>query len=186
MDTPLGKGVFLIATPALRDPNFRQAVVLLCEHGPEGALGVVVNRPTEMNIAEVLPQVPVLEGQEHRVYAGGPVQKNSLLVLYRLNEEIEDTHAVLDGVYLGGNMETLERILEGPGEHESFRAYMGYSGWGPGQLESEMESGSWLTMPARPHLVFDEDSQDLWGEVLRSFGDEYTMYAHMPVDPNLN
>jgi len=63
---------------------------------------------------------------------------------------------------------------------------MGYSGWGPGQLETEMESGSWLTMPARSHLVFDEDSQALWGEVIRSFGDEYTMYAHMPVDPNLN
>lgn len=186
MNTPLAKGVFLIATPALRDPNFRQTVILLCEHGPEGALGVVVNRPTEMNIAEVLPQVPVLEGQGHRVYAGGPVQKNSLLVLYRLNEEIEDTHAVLEGVYLGGNMDTLERILEVPGEEESFRAYMGYSGWGPGQLETEMESGSWLTMPARSHLVFDEDSQALWGEVIRSFGDEYKLYAHMPIDPNLN
>jgi putative transcriptional regulator len=186
MNTPLGKGVFLIATPALRDPNFRQAVVLLCEHGPEGALGVVVNRPTEMNIAEVLPQVPVLEGQGHRVYAGGPVQKNSLLVLYRLNEEIEDAHAVLDGVYLGGNMNTLERLLEIPDEQESFRAYMGYSGWGPGQLETEMESGSWFTMPARSHLVFDEDSTQLWGEVIRTFGEEYKVYAHMPLDPNLN
>ncbi len=186
MTTPLDKGVFLIATPSLRDPNFRQTVVLLCEHGPEGALGVVVNRPTEMNIAEVLPQVPVLEGQGHRVYAGGPVQKNSLLVLYRLNEEIEDAHPVLDGVYLGGSMETLERILELPSEHESFRAYMGYSGWGPGQLETEMESGSWLTMPARSQLVFDEDATQLWGEVIRNFGEEYQVYAHMPLDPNMN
>ena len=67
MDAKLEKGIFIIATPALRDPNFRQAVVLLCEHGEEGALGVVVNRPTEINITEVLPQVPVLEGQGHRV-----------------------------------------------------------------------------------------------------------------------
>lgn len=75
MNTPLGKGVFLIAKPALRDPNFCQTVVLLCEHGPEGALGVVVNRPTEMNITEVLPQVPVIEGQPHRVFSGGPFKK---------------------------------------------------------------------------------------------------------------
>ena len=140
MNTPLGKGVFLIAKPALRDPNFRQTVVLLCEHGPEGALGVVVNRPTEMNITEVLPQVPVIEGQAHRVFAGGPVQTNSLLILYRLPQEVEGTHPVLDGVYLGGNMETLERILESPPRHETFRAFMGYSGWAPGQLETELKT----------------------------------------------
>ncbi|MGH7258994.1 MAG: YqgE/AlgH family protein, partial [Nitrospiraceae bacterium] len=70
----LEKGIFLIAAPALRDPNFRQTVVLLCEHGPEGALGVVVNRPTAMSISEALPQVPVLEGQRHVLFAGGPVQ----------------------------------------------------------------------------------------------------------------
>jgi putative transcriptional regulator len=186
MDTSLGKGMFLIATPSLRDPNFRQTVILLCEHGPDGALGVVLNRPTEMNITEVLPQMPVLEGQAHRVFCGGPVQKDSLLVLYHLNEEVEDTHAVLDGVYLGGNTETLKRILEVPAEEESFRAYMGYSGWGPGQLENEMKSGSWLTMPAKPNLVFDNDSLGLWAEILQSFGKEYSMYAHMPIDPSLN
>ncbi len=186
MSTPLGKGIFLIATPGLRDPNFRQTVILLCEHGPEGALGVVLNRPTEMNIAEVLPHVPVLEGQGHRVFSGGPVQKDSLLVLYRLNEEIEETHAVLDGVYLGGNMDTLKRLIEGPQEEEFFRAYMGYSGWGPGQLENEMQSGSWLTMPAQSHLVFEDPSSRLWAEVIKTFGDHYSMYSHMPIDPSLN
>ncbi len=186
MDVPLRKGVVLIATPSLRDPNFRQTVILLCEHGPEGALGVVLNRPTEMNITEVLPQVPILEGQPHRVFSGGPVQKDSLLVLYHLNEEVEDTHAVLDGVYLGGNTETLKRILEVPAEEESFRAYMGYSGWGPGQLENEMKSGSWLIMPAKPQFVFENQPSELWVDVLQTFGDEYSMYAHMPVDPSLN
>ena len=186
MSTPLGKGVFLIATPALRDPNFRQTVILLCEHGPEGALGVVLNRPTEMNITEVLPQVPVLEGQGHRVFSGGPVQQESLLVLYHLNEEIEDTHAVLDGVYLGGNLDALKRLLEVPEEKELFRAYMGYSGWGPGQLENEMKSGSWLTMPAQPNMVFENHSTRLWANVIQTFGDKYSIYTHMPVDPSLN
>ncbi|MCB9710736.1 MAG: YqgE/AlgH family protein [Nitrospirales bacterium] len=186
MNTPLGKGVFLIAKPALRDPNFCQTVVLLCEHGPEGALGVVVNRPTEMNITEVLPQVPVIEGQPHRVFSGGPVQKNSLLILYRLPQEIEGTHPVLDGVYLGGNMEALERILEGPAVDETFRAFMGYSGWAPGQLENEMKMGSWLTMPANPDLVFNPDATQLWTDVIQQFGDEYSIYSDMPPDPSLN
>ncbi len=186
MSTPLGKGVFLIATPALRDPNFRQTVILLCEHSPEGALGVVLNRPTEMNIMEILPQIPVLESQGHCVFSGGPVQKESLLVLYHLNEEIEDTHAVLDGVYLGGNFETLNRLLEVPQEKEFFRAYMGYSGWGPGQLENEMESGSWLTMPAQSNMVFENHSVRLWPKVIQTFGDKYSIYSHMPIDPNLN
>ena len=186
MNTPLSKGIFLIATPALRDPNFSQTVVLICEHGPDGALGIVINRPTEMNITEVLPQVPVLEGQAHRIFSGGPVQKNSLLILYRLHQEVEGTHPVLDGVYLGGNMETLERMLEGPDQDESFRAYLGYSGWAPGQLENEMEMGSWLTMPARPDLVFDINATQVWGEVIQHFGEHYSIYSDMPPDPSLN
>ena len=186
MDNQLGKGVLLIAKPALRDPNFCQTVVLLCEHGPEGALGVVVNRPTEMNITEVLPQVPIIEGQAHRVFSGGPVQKNSLLILYRLPKEVEGTHPVLDGVYLGGNLEALERILEVPTRNETFRAFMGYSGWAPGQLENEMKMGSWLTMPANPELVFNPDATQLWMDIIRQCGDQYSIYSDMPPDPTLN
>ena len=87
MAPSLGKGIFLIASPGLRDPNFRQSVVLLCQHGPEGALGVVVNRPTAMQLSEVLPQVPVLESQRHVLFSGGPVQPNHVLLLYRLTKE---------------------------------------------------------------------------------------------------
>src|SRR5918999_6389539 len=111
MKTSLGKGIFLVASPGLRDPNFRQTVILLCEHGPEGALGVVVNRPTAMLISEALPHVPVLEGQHHVLFAGGPVQTNQVVILYQLSQKPTDTHHVFDGVYLGGNMEALERVL---------------------------------------------------------------------------
>jgi putative transcriptional regulator len=187
MDTSLGKGILLIATPALQDPNFRQSVVLLCEHGAEGALGVVINRPTEINITEVLPQIPILEGQRHRVYAGGPVQRNNLLILFRLSEEEpQDTHHVVDGVYLGGNLQTLERILEQPTNNDSFRAFMGYSGWAPGQLENELQSGSWLTIPPDPTLVFEKDPSSLWAEVLQGMNENYKIYADMPFDPNMN
>lgn len=186
MDTPLGKGIFLVAKPSLRDPNFRQTVILLCEHGAEGALGVVVNRPTEINITEVLPQVPILEGQGHMVFSGGPVQRNHLLILYRTAEGLEDAHNVFDGVYLGANMDILDDILKNPFSPANFRAFMGYSGWAPGQLENEMETGSWLTLPADPSSMFDNDHTCLWSEILRSQGTQYAMYADMPVDPQMN
>jgi putative transcriptional regulator len=186
MAQALGKGIFLIAAPSLRDPNFRQTVVLLCEHGPEGALGVVVNRPTAMLASEALPQVPVLEGQRHVLFSGGPVQPNHVLILYRLSQEAAGQHHVFDGVYLGGDIGALERIFAGPSQGELFRAYVGYSGWGPGQLENEMKTGSWITLPADPAVVFEKDPASIWPDILRSLGGPYRLYADMPIDPTLN
>ena len=186
MAPSLGKGIFLIASPSLRDPNFRQSVVLLCQHGPEGALGVVVNRPTAMHLSEVLPQVPVLESQRHVMFSGGPVQPNHVLLLYRLAQEPPDTHHVFDGVYLGGNLESLEQVLAKPASKEAFRAYLGYAGWGPGQLENEMKVGSWITLPADPAVVFEKDPSRIWPDILRSLGAPFALYADMPPDPGLN
>ncbi|RMH36481.1 MAG: YqgE/AlgH family protein [Nitrospirae bacterium] len=186
MTTPLSKGIFLIATPGLRDPNFRQTVVLLCEYGEQGALGVIVNRPTEISISEVLPQAPVLESQCHRVFAGGPVQRNNLLILFRLEHKPPDTHHVIDGVYLGGDMETLDRVLKQPSPNETFRAFMGYSGWAPGQLENEIEMGSWFTKPADPVLIFEKDPSRLWADILKTIDEKFSIYADMPLDPSLN
>jgi len=186
METPLTKGMFLVAAPSLRDPNFRQSVVLLCEHGPEGALGVVVNRPTAMSISEALPQVPILEGSSHVLYAGGPVQTNQVMLLYRGDQLPENSHHVFDGVCLGGDMNMVERILTAAGTTELFRAYLGYSGWGPGQLENEMKTGSWITLPADPALLFEKDPARVWGEILLTLGEEYRPYAEMPFDPSYN
>lgn len=185
-DVLIGKGVFLIASPALRDPNFRQTVVLLCEHGPDGALGVVLNRPTAIHISEVLPQVPVLEGQRHVLFSGGPVQPSHVLLLYRLTPEPPDTHHVFDGVYMGGDVQALEQVLTMPAGYGAFRAYVGYSGWGAGQLENEMKTGAWITLPADPHVVFEKDPSRIWPDILRSLGGAYELYAEMPIDPHLN
>lgn len=186
MTLPLAKGIFLIAAPALRDPNFRQTVVLLCEHSSDGALGVVVNRPTGMLVSEALPQVPVLEGQRHVLFSGGPVQPNHVLLLYRMAQGPTNTHHVFDGVYLGGDMGALEKLMTTPASTEGFRAYVGYSGWGPGQLENEMKTGAWITMPADPAVVFEKEPARIWPDILQSLGDPYRIYADMPADPSLN
>lgn len=186
MDVMLGKGIFLVAAPSLRDPNFRQTVVLLCEHGSQGALGVVVNRPTAIHLSEALPQVPVLEGQRHLLFSGGPVQPNHVLILLRTGQVPDNTHHVFDGVYMGGDMAALEKIMTVPSGTATFRAYVGYSGWSPGQLENEMKTGSWITLPADPSMVFDKDPLLIWADTMRSLGGRYELYAQMPQDPNLN
>ena len=186
METSLGKGIFLVAAPSLRDPNFRQAVVLLCEYGPEGTLGLVINRTTAMNITEVLPQVPVLESQGHMIFSGGPVQRSHLLLLYRTTEGSEETHHVFDGVYLSGDLSILKDLLKNPSGSADFMAFMGYAGWAPGQLEYEMKTGSWLTLPSDSSCIFGRNPAGLWGDILRLLGGQYALYSDMPLDPQMN
>ncbi|MBI4401460.1 MAG: YqgE/AlgH family protein [Nitrospirae bacterium] len=163
---PIGKGVFLIASPNLMDPNFYQTVVLICEHGPEGTLGVVINRPTDIRLSEALPKLAVLKGTSYVLFSGGPVQVNGILMLFRVTEAPTDTREVLKGIYLGGNLETLERVITRPKPTETFRAYAGYAGWAPGQLEYEMAMGSWATLPADSASIFDKEPTSLWPDSL--------------------
>lgn len=165
---PLGKGVFLVASPYLLDPNFRETVVLLCDHGPGGALGLVVNRPSSVRLEEALPSVPALKGTGHRLFIGGPVEPRAVLLLLKLKEAPAATAPVMEGIYLGGDPELIEKVLSSSRPGESFRAYAGYAGWGPGQLESEMAVGSWATVKADSASIFERDSETLWEEMIRA------------------
>ncbi|MBM4123183.1 MAG: YqgE/AlgH family protein [Nitrospira sp.] len=166
--SPLGRGVFLVASPNLPDPNFRHTVVLICEHGPEGTLGVIVNRPTDVLLSEALPDVPVLKGTSYVLFAGGPVQPGGILMLFRVTEAPPDARQIMEGIYLGGGMSMLERIITQPQPTETFRAFAGYAGWAPGQLEMEMVMGSWATVKADSISIFDKDSANLWPELVET------------------
>src|SRR5205823_4385867 len=159
-------GVFLIANPSLADPNFHHTVVLLCEQNAEGTLGVIINRPTEVLLSEALPDLPVLKGTSYRLFWGGPVQPNGVLMLFRVKQTPPGTRSVLDGIYLGGNLQALERIITHPEPTETFRAFAGYAGWAPGQLEFEMSIGSWVIVPADSLMIFDRDPADLWQDLV--------------------
>lgn len=165
---PLGKGVFLVASPNLTDPNFRQTVVLICEFGPEGTLGLIVNRPTNIPLSEALPQITALKGTSHVLFAGGPVQSNGILMLFRVRQEPAGARRLFEEVYLGGTVQTLERVLTHPEPTETFRAYAGYAGWAPGQLEFEMALGSWATVQADAGSIFEKESVNLWPDLLRT------------------
>ena len=136
------KGVLLVASPSLEDPNFRKAVVLIVEHGPNGTLGLVLNRSTKILLSDVLPELAALKGTTHRVFSGGPVDPSKLLVLFRLLEPSTDARSVFDGVYVGGTPRLLERMMTQAKPTETFRAFAGSAGWAPGQLEAELIVGA--------------------------------------------
>ncbi|HKW85999.1 MAG TPA: YqgE/AlgH family protein, partial [Nitrospiraceae bacterium] len=114
------------------------------------------------------PYVSALKGKSDVLYLGGPVQPNGILMLFRVSREPASARRIFEGVYLGGNMETLERVITQPEPTEAFRGYAGYAGWAPGQLEFEMALGSWATVQADSRSIFEKESANLWPDMLRA------------------
>jgi putative transcriptional regulator len=166
MASTLAPGVLLVANPAMNDPNFRQTVILICEHRPEGTMGLVLTRPTEILLSEALADEPVFKGTTYLLFAGGPVQTSALLMLFRTAEPPAQAKKVLDGVYLGGDLPTTSRMITTPKPGEAFRAFAGYAGWAPGQLEYEMQLGSWAPVVGTAAQIFDTDPERLWQDLL--------------------
>ena len=162
----VAKGVLLVASPMLNDTNFHQTVVLVLEHGPEGTLGLIVNRATNVLLSEALPEVTVLKGTSYRLFAGGPVAPTRLLLLSRLQEPPAGARQVFDGVYVGGTPAVLERIIAQAKPTETFRAFAGSAGWAPGQLEFEMLQGAWATLPPGSFDIFARDPATFWQDCL--------------------
>ena len=162
----VGKGVLLVASPSLDDPNFRQAVVLVVEHGPGGTVGLILNRSTKVLLSEVLPDLTVLKGTSYRLFAGGPVEPTGLLLLFRLKEPPSDARSVFDGVYVGGTPKVLERIITQAKPTETFRAFAGFAGWAPGQLKFEMLQGAWAILPPDSTGIFNNNPDTFWQDCI--------------------
>jgi putative transcriptional regulator len=155
------KGVLLVASPSLSDPNFHQTVLLIIEHGRGGTVGLILNRPTNVLLSEALPDFTVLKRTSHRLFAGGPVGQTQLVLLFRLTQLLPDTRQIIAGVYVG-TPRVLERIMTQPKPTETFRAFAGFAGWAPGQLEHEMLEGAWGILPSDAFSIFDKDPVTLW------------------------
>ena len=165
VQSSVGKGVLLVASPSLDDPNFRQAVVLVVEHGPEGTVGLILNRSTNILLSKALPHIMALKGTNYRLFAGGPVEPTRFLLLFRLKEPPVDARSVFDGVYLGRTPKVLESIITQAKPTETFRAFAGFSAWVPRQLEAEMRLGAWAILPPDSSSIFDQDPATLWRRV---------------------
>ena len=155
------KGVLLVASPSLSDPNFHQTVLFIVEHGRSGTVGLILNRPTNVLVSEVLPDFTVLKLTTHRLFAGGPVERTQLVLLFRLTQLLPDTRQIIDRIYVG-TPRVLERIMTQPKPTETFRAFSGFAGWAPGQLEHEMLEGAWGVLPSNAFNIFDKDPAMLW------------------------
>jgi putative transcriptional regulator len=176
------KGHLLIAGPSLVDPNFRRTVVLVGEHSEEGALGVILNRTAEVAIVDAVPELAAFVEGLDQVHVGGPVQPSAIVVLADFVEPDRAGSIVLDSVgFLPAEVDPDEL-----GELRRARVFVGYAGWGPGQLESELEEESWIVEPALADDVFTAEPDDLWSAVLRRKGGPFGVLAQMPLDPSLN
>jgi putative transcriptional regulator len=175
------RGQLLIAGPGLVDPNFFRTVVLIVEHSEDGALGLVLNRPSETTVGEVVSELEELLEPDESLYIGGPVQPSSLIVLAQFADPEQAALVAFEdiGVVAGGASET-------PPELERSRAFVGHSGWGPGQLDSELERGDWILEPAQREDAFASEPLVLWQEVLTRKGGSYALVARMPPDPSVN
>ena len=167
-ETALANGVFLVAKPDLLDPNFRETVVLITQ--PEvggGPLGVIVNRPIAARLSEIVSGAVKVPEQFDQIYGGGPVARNQLLFLVRSPERPERSLQVLADVYLSGDRELLEQVVSGGLRVNAFRAYAGYSGWAPGQLQAEIARGGWYVIQADADMVFAADASSVWPELIK-------------------
>ncbi len=157
----VGRGAILVANPSMEDPNFEHTVLLILEHGRNGTIGVILNRTTEVLLSEVLPDLVALKGTTYRLFTGGPVERTQLVLLFRLKNPRPDTRSIVDGIYMG-TPTVLERLLSQPRPAETFRAFSGFAGWAPGQLEHELLEEAWGVLPADALNIFDKDPATLW------------------------
>jgi len=178
------RGRLLVSEPYLPDPYFRRTVVLLCDHDGEGSFGFVLNRPMDMDVNDLMEDMPALKAP---VGIGGPVRSGNLYYLHTLGPHVEGCTEVVDGVYVGGDYAQLRSILEADARlAKHVRFFVGYSGWGAGQLEAEIAQRSWFVSEADKRRIMGRRPDRLWGDTLRAMGEEYAPLANFPEDPSLN
>jgi len=163
----LGTGKFLVARRGLPSPVFAQSVIFLTHYDRKGAMGLIVNRPTDVPLSRALREIPGSQAREDFLYEGGPVENRGVLALLRSRASVEDAQHVVGDVYLIASKALLEKTLANRPLPSAFRVYLGYSGWGPGQLEREMEFGSWHVLDPGAEAAFDKDPETLWSRLIQ-------------------
>jgi putative transcriptional regulator len=163
-ESGLAKGRFLVASRHLGDPNFSKTVILLIDYNQNGAIGVVINRPTEVQVSTLLPDIQGLKKRNDLVYLGGPVATNQMLLLVRSTSQPEGSLNVFEDVYTIPSQTVFQQMID---TGARFRAYVGYAGWAPSQLDFEVSRGDWYIVQADPATVFDKAASEIWPELIQ-------------------
>jgi len=176
-------GKLLVASPGIADPSFFRTVLLIGHHDEQGALGLVLNRPSDAPVADAAPPLAGVAGDDGLIYLGGPVTPEGVVVVAEFDDPEDAALIAFGNVGVPSARVDLERL---PDVTARTRVYAGHAGWGPGQLDDEMEREDWIVAPAHPDVVFSDEAEDLWAEVLRRMGGKYALLATMPLDPSVN
>lgn len=177
-------GTVLLAEPFMMDSHFKRGVVLICESRPDGDVGFILNKPIHMNIQDLVGRFPEFDSD---VYYGGPVATDTIHFLHNVGDLIEQSTEVARGVYWGGDFEKLKFLVEsGLVKPHNVKFFVGYSGWSEGQLEEELEYGSWILDTMHPNYAFKDIKVDLWKKVMENKNDIYTVIAQLPDEPTYN
>ena len=178
-------GRLLISEPFLMDPNFQRSVVLLAEHEADGTVGFILNHPSALLLRDLIPE---LENAEFPVYIGGPVATDTVHFIHRCYDRLNDGEEIGKGIYWGGNFEALKILLANNSiQQDEIRFFIGYSGWGMEQLKNEIKENTWIVSDQfHQDVVFSNNEEELWKEVIISLGPKYAHVSNFPSNPNLN
>ena len=177
-------GGVLVADPFLIDPYFNRAVIMLAQFTDEGAMGFVLNQPTDLMIKEVFEDFPDFEA---RIYLGGPVDRDIIYFVHTKGDEIEDSIQVTTNLWWGGNFEKLKELIrEGKINPNEVRFFLGYSGWSSGQLEEELEKDSWISGPLKKSFVLGNGYSKLWSRAIKSTESKRSFYGEFAFSPSLS
>lgn len=178
------KGHLLISEPNMLDPNFKRSVILLTDHNDVESVGFILNQPTQVGINDLIDDFPPFNSC---VYIGGPVQKDTLHFIHSLGEKIDGSIPVGDNLYWSGNFKTLQQLVANKEIFSSqIRFFAGYSGWGAGQLETELGEQSWIVVPGNSEIALRQNNNELWRSFISQMDKEYAIWSNMPEDPSLN
>lgn len=178
-------GSILISDPFLPDVHFNRTVILLLEHEENGSFGLVLNHKLESSLSEVLENLPA--GSALPLFKGGPVQLDTLHYIHSAPSIVPGAKEVIPGVLWGGDFDVVKmQVNLGMIHPGNFRFFLGYSGWAGGQLQDEIEEGSWIISHLTPQDIFDQDSQHLWKKCMLHLGGEYALLANAPGNPHWN
>ncbi len=179
----LERGTLLIASPDIDTGFYARSVLLLCDHTPSGSFALAINKPIDMEFPEDIMKIE--ENSLISMCMGGPIQSNQLMLLHEYGEAPDQTLKVCEGIYLGGDLNFLQEILEKQ-LSIPLRLCFGYTGWGSGQLEREFLNGGWFLHPASVNLVFDTPPEQMWSTCLRTMGGKYATLSMVPEDLSVN
>lgn len=186
MPMPSLAGRLLVASPDLADPNFLRTVVLVLAHGEEGALGIVLNRPSEASVAELVPGWSDLAAPPERVFLGGPVGLDAVVGLAQLNEDGDDSQALNPRLRSVGTVDLNRSPEDADAKVEAVRLFAGSAGWGGGQLEGELGERAWFVVDPATEDVFTDDPEHLWRAVLKRQPGHLAWVANAAGNPMFN